>query len=510
MAGALVPASGRKTCDAVVVGGGAGGLTAALLLSHFGRRVLLVEKAPQIGGSLARFSRGGLEFDTGFHFSAGLQPRGLMHDMLAALGLPMPGPVISLDPACGQTLHLEQPRRTFEMPIGFAALRQYLADAFPGERAGLASVMDRMQAVCDRTRAMDLRTLGEGSAVLPEDTLSLRQVLCEEIADPTLRAMLGVFCMCHGTAPSAISFANHSRLSVPLYDTVARLEGGGRALAEAFQAALEGQGVQLCRGRTIASFGPIQDRTCRSLMLTTGERVEFADLIFTLHPRLVLDALPAEAVRPAFRDRVQDLTPSVGFFALFASVAPAAGDPDWCRRITSLVPDPELDRFFRPDYDGDGPLVVMGGDPSARRPDAQALHVLETTPVGQVAAWADSHWGSRSTDYLDYKRRRVARILERLDRWRPGLAARTRVLASATALTHRDYLHSPDGSAYGVAQRIGQFNLYGRLPVRNFLAAGQSAVLPGVVGTMLTSFTICRSLIGPAIFDAWMRQRLGD
>jgi all-trans-retinol 13,14-reductase len=82
------------------------------------------------------------------------------------------------------------------------------------------------------------------------------------------------------------------------------------------------------------------------------------------------------------------------------------------------------------------------------------------------------------------------------------------VLATASALTHRDYLHSPDGSAYGIRQKSGQFNLFGRLPVRNFLAAGQSAVLPGVLGTMMTSFTICRSLVGADTFDAWLQERL--
>ena len=34
-------------------------------------------------------------------------------------------------------------------------------------------------------------------------------------------------------------------------------------------------------------------------------------------------------------------------------------------------------------------------------------------------------------------------------------------------LTARDYLNSPDGSAYGVKQKMGQFNLMGKLPLHN-------------------------------------------
>ena len=44
----------------------------------------------------------------------------------------------------------------------------------------------------------------------------------------------------------------------------------------------------------------------------------------------------------------------------------------------------------------------------------------------------------------------------------------------------------------------GQSRLCGRLPVANFFIAGQSALVPGVMGTMLTSFTVFRLAVGEA------------
>lgn len=54
--------------DAVVIGSGIGGLTAASLLCKSGLKVALVEKEPHAGGYLAGFQRKGYRFDTAIHW----------------------------------------------------------------------------------------------------------------------------------------------------------------------------------------------------------------------------------------------------------------------------------------------------------------------------------------------------------------------------------------------------------------------------------------------------------
>jgi phytoene dehydrogenase-like protein len=51
--------------DAVVVGGGMGGLSAAIKLGAAGKRVLLLEAADQLGGKIGTASHDGVDFDTG-------------------------------------------------------------------------------------------------------------------------------------------------------------------------------------------------------------------------------------------------------------------------------------------------------------------------------------------------------------------------------------------------------------------------------------------------------------
>ena len=49
----------------VVVGGGIGGLVAAIRLRAAGHDVTLVERAPEVGGKLATEQREGFTFDVG-------------------------------------------------------------------------------------------------------------------------------------------------------------------------------------------------------------------------------------------------------------------------------------------------------------------------------------------------------------------------------------------------------------------------------------------------------------
>lgn len=54
--------------DAVVIGSGVGGLTAAALLSKAGKRVLVLEQHDQAGGCTHTFQNKGFEFDVGKMF----------------------------------------------------------------------------------------------------------------------------------------------------------------------------------------------------------------------------------------------------------------------------------------------------------------------------------------------------------------------------------------------------------------------------------------------------------
>lgn len=74
------------TYEAIIVGGGVAGLTAAAYLSKYGRRVLLCEKEAKCGGLVNSFQRNGFTFDSGIR---ALEDSGVLFTMLRQLGLEM-------------------------------------------------------------------------------------------------------------------------------------------------------------------------------------------------------------------------------------------------------------------------------------------------------------------------------------------------------------------------------------------------------------------------------------
>lgn len=494
--------------DHIVVGSGASGLTSALLLAQQGRRVLLLEKAPQIGGSLRRFRRRGVPFDTGFHFSGGLSHNGLLARMLTVLGMAGAVEPVFMDRERAHRFVFETENRAFELPQGIPEWRRKLREMFPAEGTAVEGYFDRVERVCAGTAGMDIAALGEPSRQMDEEFISLRTVLDGLTRDPLLK---GIFCglgMCYGVKPSEVSFATHSRICLGLHESAARLRNGGDALVEAFAARLRALHVEIRCGQWIAACRLGEDRCVERFVLSSGEEVAAASAVLTIHPEQILALLPQDAVSRAFASRVAAFEDAAGFFSVYGVVAPASQAPVRDDTIVSLFPTADFDRLLDPAHTGDQALVILGSQERMDGRPCRAVTVLEPSFPEHVAAWAESRTGARPAAYTAYKEARVASIRAHLVRHDAVFGEGFRVLDAASLLTFRDYLHSPHGSAYGIKQKLGQFNVIGRLPARNLFAAGQSALLPGVAGAMVSAFMVARSVVGKDAFGRFVREKL--
>ncbi len=495
-----------KKYDDIVVGSGISGLTMTLLLAMSGHCVLLLEKAPHIGGSLARFSKRGISFDTGFHFTGGLHKGGILSDILMFLGIRDSIEPIYYSDTFKNQFVFEATGRSYELPSGIGNIKKQFKVYFPGETNAIDRYFEKMFSVCQRSPSLNIHENNITFPNLDEDYISLDAVLKDVTSDAQLRGLLSALAMCYGVRPEEMSFANHSRMMLSFYESFACVKDGGDAFVNAFQKKFKEYDVDIRCGCSITELADIRDTKVGRFILNTGEEIASDTCVFTIHPKEILRILPAKHFSRAFADRIGRFESSVGFFSVFATIKPGTRDPYPDAAVTSLFPIEDVNRLLDPLYKGDPAVVIIksAGHDSA----GKAVCILEPSHAEQVMPWSESRRGKRPGEYLDYKKHRIEAIMDHICRVYPAYRESLDIVDAASMLTFKEYLNSPDGSAYGIKQKMGQFNLIGKLPLHNLYAAGQSSLLPGITGAMMSSLIVGRSVVGKEQYGRLLNRAL--
>ncbi len=499
-----------KQYDSIVVGSGIAGLTAARILAQHGKSVLLLEKAPILGGSMARFRLEGIPFDVGFHFTGGLSDdrSGVLDVMLSLLGVRDRIRPIYFPRDASHRMIFPATATDYTLPCGTEIVREKLKKDFPTQRAGIDRYFERFSHVIRQTPTLEVSGFDEFPPALDDDLIPLQKVLDDCVNDSLLQTILGGLCMCYGTRPDEVSFATHARVCYGLQESLARTENGGDAFVDALVDVLKNERVDIRTRTSIAACTDVEKRKIGRFVLTDGEEVSAGNCIFTIHPKSIVTILPKENVSKAFQSRVADFESTNGFFTLYGDIdAPIGQD---AVTLSSILPSEDLNDMLtcHSPEPIDGPMMVLRS--LEKRPTGQSVHTftaLELAFTESTQQWFDTALKHRPEAYYEYKTRRTASVVRRM-KTHLYECKNLRVIDSASSLTYRDYLFSPDGSAYGIRQKIGQFNVSGRLPIANCYAAGQSALLPGVIGAMTSAFFVCRSILGRDTFKDYLAGKV--
>ena len=494
-----------KSYDSIVVGSGIAGLTTARILSQHGKKVLLLEKASILGGSLARFRVEGIPYDVGFHFTGGFNDEGtgVLDSILSLLGVRDRIHPIYFPREANHRMIFPKSGFEYIVPCGTEIVRQQLKRDFPHDAAGLDRYFTRFMEVIDNTPTLEVSGFDEFPAPLEADRVTLQSVLDECISDPIVQTVLAGLCMCYGTPPNEASFSTHCRACYGMQESLARVEDGGDAFVDALVDVLRNDRVDIRTRCTIAKCEDVKQRKVGRFVLSDGSEVSAETCIFTIHPHSILSVLPEENTSKAFRERVRDFQATNGFFTLYGTVdemkekGPAT--------LASILPDTDLNAMLTCNSSEpvDGPMMVLRSPEKGSDGPVNTVTALEVAFPQTIEHWAASKLKRSAPEYYEYKRLRTESLVSRMKQFIHECRD-MHVIDSASTLTYRDYLHNPDGSAYGIRQKMGQFNLFGRLPLVNIYAAGQSAILPGVLGAMTSSFFVCRRILGHEVFREYL------
>jgi all-trans-retinol 13,14-reductase len=115
---------------AVVIGTGAGGLTASVALAQEGFEVVALERGKQLGGFLNPFARRHYHFDPGVHYVGQAAPGEALHRVLRRVGLDAAELFCPMDPDGFDVLRF--PDFELAIPKGLDRFRDRIVAALPG------------------------------------------------------------------------------------------------------------------------------------------------------------------------------------------------------------------------------------------------------------------------------------------------------------------------------------------------------------------------------------------
>lgn len=435
----------EQSYDAIVVGAGFGGLSAAACLAKAGKHVLVVERQNGVGGFGHVFRRGPYTFDPAVHFTVLGQKGELLHMLLDILGVADQVEFLDTDIVTG----VEFPDGRFDLPLGMDACADAMAKAAPeaidGIRAFLAATAEftaQSQSQGMRVSLRDLESTVDQFPLLFKYRMStLDEVLDEFVADPRARAMCGAAWPYCGTPPARISFATYAALlDVCISHGPVYAKGSFQSLADALATAVRLHGGEVLLESSVTKV-LIEQGAAVGVELEGGRRVRAdivvsnADASFTFETLVGPEHLPERFLR-----RLRRMTPSASAVVLYAATR---ADP-----VAAGLPHEMLiNRHW--DHSASWTDITEGrlgglwvAFPTMLDPDLAPAgeHLMILTSMAQYdigEPWADA------------KPRYTELLLEEAERILPGFREGLTHSEVATPLTLERYTGVQKGAIYG-------------------------------------------------------------
>ncbi len=479
--------------DFAVIGAGVSGMATAIILALGGKRVILVEQAPRPGPVLRGFTRSGCRLESGFHYAGGLGPGQILSAYFRHLGLE---PWLELDSEpVVETLRVADPPGEWRVPCD-GSLPEHLGGLFPEERDGIAAFFDAVGHALANTPFLNLEREREPED-LPFRRLSLAQVLECFIANPVLRRILGMHYFFYGVMPHKVAFSDHVRYAGSFYTSSRRIRGGGAALVQAFENAMQRGGVDLAMGSGATSLELSPAGAIRGVRLKNGVLLPCARCVVATHPRSALALAPKKAFRPAYAEYIASLPETPSAYMLFGlSTGRLPLLESGGLHLAHSADHPTQD-YWRVPLEERPMFVAQAGEPGPDAPDnAQVFGAILPAGHEETEAWAASAPCRRPGEYLEHKERIAGAMVERLEEHCPELRDGWTPLETATPLTFRHYGGSPWGSLFGVQHQLGALPIMPQTRLENLFLTGQGITGPGVLGAVIAAYATCGRIFG--------------
>lgn len=527
-----LPSPGTRGWDAIVIGSGLGGLTAAALLArHADKRVLVLERHYTAGGFTQTFHRPGYEWDVGVHYvgdvhrPGSLLRRAFDHLTDGTLAWADMGEVYD-------TVVIGDDR--YDFLAGREAFRARMKEYFPRQTAAIDRYLERIRAtVRTNKRYLAEKTLSPlvGAVASPalrwpalrEARRTVADVLREITDDPRLAGVLAGQYGNYGLPPRQASWFMHALMVGHYLSGGGYPVGGAARIAETILPGILGRGGAVMTSAEVEQV-LVEGGRARGVRLVGGEEVRApvvisnAGVAVTFGRLLGKDVAAAAGVTPV----VAGAPASVSHVSLYVGLNKDTAALDLERTNRWIFPDHDHDRnVARYFSDPEAPLpLTYLSFPSAKDPDfarrfpgKATIEAIGMAPYAWFERWQDTHWHKRGAEYDALKARLTERLRGAIEREAPQVAGAIDHVELSTPLTTQHFVGHPRGEIYGLAhtpERFAARHLRPHTPIAGLYLTGTDISTCGLVGALLGGTLTATVVARRNMLDAILHDEPGS
>ncbi len=511
-----------KEFDTIIIGSGAGGLSAALCLARAGQKVAVIEQHYVPGGWCHSFYIDGHRYSPGVHYIGGMDKGESTCNLYEGLGIANELVFFRMNKNAYEHCWIGEER--IDMPAGIDNLVDSLSEKFPKEKKGIKKYLKLVKTVSKELFLIPKMNGFWDNVTIPYRTrhlgkyglFRLKRVIGWHIKDPLLKSVLNIQCGDHGLPPSKASFPFHCALMDHYFNGGFYPMGGGAAIVKAMTNAIKRYGGEIKTGEAVKkillqdeeNLSPGTRRKVMGVELQNGEIIKAKRVISNADPAATYKMVGHQNLSPKLLKKLEATRYSVTSLMFFISVDMDVREAGIDSGNIWFMPDKDLDGI----YEGLTKVSILETDEfdslfiscsSLKDPLSfnGRHHTLEVVTFIDYDSFKALNTNPDETHerYLKIKERLSEKLMNTFKRILPAVHKNIVQMEVGTPITNEYYINTTKGNVYGTEKgfmQTGPFSYKAKTEIENLYMCGASIMSHGVAGASYSGVKTAAEILG--------------
>ncbi len=482
--------------ELIIAGAGLGGLVCGTILAKEGYSVCILEKNHQAGGNLQSFTRDGFKFSTGLHYIGSMEEGQTLHRFFKYLGITGKVPLKKMDEDGFDRLTFGEDTTVYRHAMGWPHFEAEMCRQFPEEKDAIAAYVNAIRESIRGIPLYDLENAHSYQMELSQLGRPAMGFLRDITNNMRLQQVLAGANSIYHSAANRTPLYLHGCIRNFFVNSAWRISGGSDKLANALITAFTDAGGTLITDAQVTGF-EFENEKVSAVTLKDGRKFTAKQFISNIHPAVTLSMIPPDKIRKAYRNRIENLENSAGFFTLYVVFRPG------------FFPYQNFNHFhyssgkyfedYLPESDWPHTFLVYTPYYEDNQGYTRTASILSFMKYEEYSKWDGLAAEQRGQDYYDFREMAAQKLLDAVEKRYPGIRSGIEKFYVSTPLTFTDYTGTPHGSGYGILkdwENPTKSIILPQTKIPNLYFTGQNLNIHGVLGTTVNAVVTSSEFIG--------------